>query len=142
MTPWTIESMEFSRPKYWSEWPFPSPGDHPNTMIKPRSPSLQADSLPAKPSVKPKHTGAGSLSLLQGIFLTQELNLRFLHCRRILYQLIHQGTVTYLTKETYEVSLFRYSQWMLATSSFRNFISLNERLSIVQAFLPNVFVFV
>ena len=142
MTPWTIESMEFSRSKYWSEWPFPSPGDHPNTMIKPRSPSLQADSLPAKPPGKPKNTGAGSLSLLQGIFLTQELNLRFLHCRRILYQLIHQGTVTYLTKETYEVSLFRYSQWMLATSSFRNFISLNERLSIVQAFLPNVFVFV
>ena len=143
MTPWTIESMEFSRPKCCSEWPFPSPGDHPNPGIKPRSPSLQADSLPAKPPGKPKHTGVGSLSLLQGIFLTQELNPRFLHCRQILYQPIYQGTVTYLTNETYEVSLFRYSQWMLATSSFRNFISLNEeRLSIVQAFLTSVFVFV
>ena len=40
--------MEFSRPEYWSGWPFPSPGDHPNPGIKPRSPTLQADSLPAE----------------------------------------------------------------------------------------------
>jgi len=36
--------MEFSRPEYWSEWPFPSPGDLPNPGMKPRSPALQADS--------------------------------------------------------------------------------------------------
>ena len=24
-TPWTIQTMEFSRPEYWSGWPFPSP---------------------------------------------------------------------------------------------------------------------
>ena len=29
--------------------PFPSPGDLPNLGIEPRSPALQADSLPAKP---------------------------------------------------------------------------------------------
>ena len=34
-TPWTIQSMEFSRPEYWSGWPFPSPEDLPNTGIKP-----------------------------------------------------------------------------------------------------------
>ena len=33
-TPWTIESMEFSRPEYWSGWPFPSPGDLPNPGVK------------------------------------------------------------------------------------------------------------
>ena len=38
------------------------------------SPALKADSLPAEPSEKPKNTGVGSLSLLQGIFLTQESN--------------------------------------------------------------------
>ena len=38
--------MEFSRQEYWSEWPFPSPGDLLNPGIKPRSPTLQADSLP------------------------------------------------------------------------------------------------
>ena len=34
-----------------------------------------------------KNTGVGSLSLLQGIFPTQELNHGLLHCRWILYQL-------------------------------------------------------
>ena len=51
-TPWTIQSMEFSRPEYWSGEPIPSPGDLPNPGIKPGSP----------------------------------------HCRRILYQLSHQGS--------------------------------------------------
>ena len=45
--------MEFPRPEYWSGWPFPSPGDLPNPEIKPRSPALQADSLPAEPQRKP-----------------------------------------------------------------------------------------
>ena len=34
----------------------------------------------------------GSLSLLQGIFPTQESNQDLLHCRRILYQLSYQGS--------------------------------------------------
>ena len=70
------------------EWvPFPSPGDLPNPGIEPRSPALQADSLPAGPQEKPKNTGVGSLSLLQRIFLTQESNQGLLHCRWILNQL-------------------------------------------------------
>ena len=36
-------------------------------------------------------TGVGSLSLLQGIFPTQGLNPGLRHCRRILYQLSHEG---------------------------------------------------
>ena len=53
-TPWTIQSIEFSRLEYWSGQPFPSPGDLPNPGIKPRSPALQADSLPAEPLGKPQ----------------------------------------------------------------------------------------
>ena len=45
-----------------------------NPGIEPRSPSLQADSLPAESQGKPKNTGMGSLSLLQWIFLTMKLN--------------------------------------------------------------------
>ena len=72
------------------EWvAFSSPGDLPNPGIKPRSPTLQIDSLPAEPQEKPKNTGMGSLSLLQQIFLIQESNRRLLHCRLILYQLSH-----------------------------------------------------
>ena len=52
-TPWTVTcqaplSMEFSGQEYWSELPFPSPGDLPDPGIKPRSPALQADSLPSE----------------------------------------------------------------------------------------------
>jgi len=48
-----IQFMEFSRPEYWSGWPFHSAGDLPNPGIEPRSPALQADSLPAEPQGKP-----------------------------------------------------------------------------------------
>ena len=89
-TPWTIQSMGFSRPEYWSGQLFPSPGDLTNLEIKPRSPILQPDSLPAEPSVKSKNTGVGSLSLLQQIFLTQKSNQGLLHCWWILYQLNYQ----------------------------------------------------
>ena len=39
-----------------------------------------------------QNTGVGSLSLLQGIFLTQELNLGLLHCRQIRYPLSYEGS--------------------------------------------------
>ena len=78
-TPWTVAlqvplSMGFSRQEYWSGLPCPSLGDLPNPGIEPQSPTLQVDSLPSEPPGKPKNTGVGSLSLLQGIFPTQKLN--------------------------------------------------------------------
>ena len=51
-----------------------SSGDCPNPEIEPRSPELQANSLPAEPQGKLKYTEVGSLSLVQQIFRTQELN--------------------------------------------------------------------
>ena len=47
-TPCTIAyqaplSVALPRQDYWSGLPFPSPGDLPNSGIKPRSPALQAD---------------------------------------------------------------------------------------------------
>ena len=89
---WPIKLMEFSRPEYWSGLPFPSPGDSPNPGIEPRSPALQADSLPAEAQGKLKNTGVHSLSLLQQIFPTQDSNQHLLHCRWILYQLSYQGS--------------------------------------------------
>ena len=47
-------SMEFSRQEFWSELPFPSPGDLPNPGIEPGSPTLQADSLLSEPPGKPQ----------------------------------------------------------------------------------------
>ena len=56
------------------------------------SPALQVDFLLSEPPGKPKNTGMGSLSLLQGIFPIQKLNRGLLHCRPILYQLSYQGS--------------------------------------------------
>ena len=44
--------MGFSRQEYWSGLPFPSPGDLPYLGIEPRSPALQADTLPTELSGK------------------------------------------------------------------------------------------
>ena len=57
-----------------------------------RSPTLRVESLPAEPQGKPKNNGVGSLSLLQGILLTQELDWGLLHCGHVLYQLSYQGS--------------------------------------------------
>ena len=84
-----------SRQEYQTGLPFLSLGDLPNWGIKPRSPALQADSLPPEPPGKPKNTGVGSLCLLQRIFLTQELNWDLLLCRQIVYQLSYQGNPIY-----------------------------------------------
>ena len=66
-------------------------GNLSNPGSEPRSPTLQVVSLPSEPSGTPKNTGVGSLSLLQGIVLTQESNSGLLHCRQILYQLSYPG---------------------------------------------------
>ena len=55
--PWTVAyqaplSMEFSRQEYWSGLPFPSPGDLSDPGIEPKSPALQADTLPSEPPGK------------------------------------------------------------------------------------------
>ena len=114
LTLWTAAcqpplSLEFSRQECWSGLPLPSPGDLPDPGIEPGSPTLQADSSLSEPPGKPKNTGVGSLSLLQGIFLTQESNRGLLHCRKILYQQRYQGSpMLPLSKLTWlEFHLFR-----------------------------------
>ena len=95
--PWTVArqaplSMGFSRKEYWSGLPFPTPRDLPNPGVKSRSLALHVDSLPSEPPRKPKNTGLVNLSLLQGIFPTQESNPCLLLCKQSLYQLSYQGS--------------------------------------------------
>ena len=62
VTPWTAICqaplfMEFSRLEYWSELPFPTPGDLPNPGIKPTflvSSALAGRFFTAAPPRKPK----------------------------------------------------------------------------------------
>ena len=56
---WTVAHqaplpLGFSRQEYWSELPFPSPGDLPDPGINPGSLALQANSLPSEPPGKPQ----------------------------------------------------------------------------------------
>ena len=44
--------MGFPRLEYWSGLPFPSPGALSDPGIEPRTPALQADSLPSEPPEK------------------------------------------------------------------------------------------
>ena len=53
MVSWAPLSMGFSRQEYWSGFPVLSPGDLLDPRIKPKSPTLQADSLPCEPPGKP-----------------------------------------------------------------------------------------
>ena len=80
---YTVHGIPQARILEWVAFPFSRGSSQPRDQL--RSPTLQADSLPAEPQGKPKNTGVGSLSLLQRIFLTQGLNLGILHCRWILY---------------------------------------------------------
>ena len=73
-----------------------------------------------------QNTGLGSLSLLQGIVLTQRLNPDFPHCRWILYQLSHKGSPRILEWVAYPFSR--------GSSRSRNWTSVSR---IVRGFFTN-----
>ena len=69
----------------WVAFPFSRGSSQVRDQTRP--PALQVDSLPTELPGNLKNTGVGSLSLLQGIFPTQESNRDLLHCKWIFYQL-------------------------------------------------------
>ena len=78
--PWTVVrqaplSMGVFRQEYWSGLPFPSPEDLPNPGIEPRSPALQADSLPFEPQGSPlildKHNLFSIKQIQRPLFLSR-----------------------------------------------------------------------
>ena len=92
-TPWTIHTacgILQARILEWVAFPFFKGSSQPRDRT--RLPHCRWILFPAESQGKPKNTGVGSLSLLQQIFLTQESNRVFLHCRQILYQQSYQGS--------------------------------------------------
>ena len=72
--PWTVAyqappSMGFSRQEYWSGLPFPSPGDLPDPVMEPRSPTLQADALLSEPPGKTHTVVRNCYMLTKHIFV-------------------------------------------------------------------------
>ena len=94
------------------------PGNLPNPRIKRRSPTLQVDSLPAESQGKPKTVGEGSLSLLQGIFLTQGMNQGLQHCRQILYQLSYWESPLWTVAESNGWFFEMFTQQVLVITEF------------------------
>ena len=87
LCPW-----RFSRQEYWMGYhALLPPVDLPKAGTKPRSSTLQVDSLPSELPGKPKNTEVGSLSLLQGA--SQPRNPTKVSCIVILYQLSYQGSL-------------------------------------------------
>ena len=78
-----------SRSEYWSGLPFPSPGDFPNTGIKPRS-HTAGRFFTSWAAREAQEYWSGEPIPSQWIFPNQELNRDLLHCRWILYQLSYQ----------------------------------------------------
>ena len=109
VTPWAVAhqaplSMGILQAKIQDRVAMPSSRGSSRPRIKPKSPALQVDSLVFEPPGKPKNTGVGSLSLLQGIFQTHGLNPGLPHCRQILYQLSHKGNPRILEWVAYPFS--------------------------------------
>ena len=71
-TDFTVHEILQARILEWVVVPFSRGSSQPSgrTQVS----CIAADSLPAEPPVKPNGTGVTSLSLLQQMFLTQELN--------------------------------------------------------------------
>ena len=91
VTPWTIQSMEFFRPEYWTGYSLLQ-GIYPTQGSNPGLPHCRKILYQLSHQGSPRiMDGVGSISLLQQIFPTWELNRGLLHCRQILYQWSYQG---------------------------------------------------
>ena len=96
-------TVQFSRPEYQSGQLFLSPEDLPNPGIKPRSPTLQTDSLPTEPPgnlqtyepalVKNLHANAGDLGLIPGLGISPGVG-------NYMYRRAWQATVHGVSKES------------------------------------------
>ena len=81
-TTWTIArqaplSMGFSRQEYCSGLPVTSPGDLPDSGIKPGSPTLQADSLLSEPPEKIVNLNVSGFVGQMGSVATAQLSVQF-----------------------------------------------------------------
>ena len=67
-----------------------------------------------------KNTAVGSHSLLQGLFLTQGLNLGLLHSKQILYHLSHQGSTIQIHTHTHTHYMYTNTHTFLSTTIYHS----------------------
>ena len=99
---YTVHGILQARILEWVAFPFSRGSSQPRDQTQVSC--IEEDCLPAEPQGKPKNNGVGSLSRLQGIFLTQEWNQGLLHCRWVLYHLSYLGSP--LSEDTFIKTTF------------------------------------
>ena len=104
-TLWTVAhqaplSMGFSRQEYWSGVPFLSPGDLSDPGIEPRSPALQADSLPSELLGKPWGNSQPITSRKMGTSVLKPEGNEFLQQSVSLERMLNQPCPPTLSKRT------------------------------------------
>ena len=90
----------FSRKEYWSELPFPSPGDLPNPGTEPRSPALQVDSLPAEPSGKPTNASPFSIIHIDTLYQLEEVSFSCSSTKSLMFLCMNWGFFVVSTHTT------------------------------------------
>ena len=77
-----------------------------------------------------RNTGVGYHFLLHGVFLTQGLNPRLLHCRQTLYCLRHQGSLLHVKYKTLQqcTSISPLPDFMLFLSYFARAYFINSKI--------------
>ena len=132
--------MEFSRQEHWNGLPCPLPDDLPNPGVKPKSPTLEADSLLSVPPGKPKITNNFSLLLVCSHYLcscTFCLSIYYLFPQHLYSQMtlpdcmaVFQSRVSADVKKwTIQVQL---KQLVKAYSSRKSWCQLSKEFSIYQ----------
>ena len=100
---YTVHGTLQARILEWVAFPFSRGSSQPRDQTQ-VSLTLWVDSSQVEQQGKPQNIGVGSLSLLQGIFPTQESSRGLVHCRQILYKLSPQGSPRILEWVAYPFS--------------------------------------
>ena len=81
----------------------------------------------------------GSLSVLQWIFPTQELNPRLLHCRQILYQLSYQGSPQFSSVQSLSRVWLFATPWIAACQASLSITNSRSslRLTSIESMMPS-----
>ena len=112
MTLRTIQSKEFSRPTYWSGYPFPSPGDLSNPGIEPRTHTLQEDSLPTELSVKPL--------IIENTYLMLTLPTKVRLVKAMVFPVVMYGCESWTIKKAERRRIDAFELWFKRVDSWES----------------------